>query len=119
MIRNHQDETYAITLFFFTSLLVNAYAALVPFENEMLPPAHELAANFTFGAHDIVFCYDNTLQTIGVITWPLDGQRQVSTLPIFLKIKDQIQGSLADPVGLLTIYNNTTITRIISCQFGF
>lgn len=115
--------TMIIPLIFLSSMCIGAQPraiiSAVPFENVFLIPNVSIVANFAFGSHKIIFCFENNLQTVGVITWPLFGQRASSSLPIFLKINNAFQGSLSDATGFLTITNTTKQTLVVSCSFGF
>lgn len=90
----------------------------VPFQNISLNPTDAIVATFSFGQQSQLFCFDNTLQTEGVINWPYHSQPQSSSLPIFLTLNPQFQGSLTDPNGTLTVYNNTGITLQENCIYS-
>lgn len=105
----------------FTSMINRAYAQVmtVPFQNVFMFPQHTIRANYTFGPFNTIFCYENNLQTVGVITWPFQGNIFNSQLPIFLKNNANVQGSFADNSGAITIQNTTNITLIVNCVYGY
>ncbi len=108
-----------IPLVFTATVSAREGLLFVPFQNIYLNPDEIIVANFAFGAHKIIFCYENNLQTDSVVTWPLLGQRLNAPLPLFLKTEQQIQGSFSDPVGFLTVRNTTKTQLIVNCVFGF
>jgi hypothetical protein len=114
--------TTLLCILFTTILPASAHSVVnltVPFTNFFLNPNGVIQANFSFGPFSTIFCYENNLQTIGIITWPFQGQRFTSTLPIFLKTQASAQGSFSDPNGTLTITNNQTFTLVVSCNLAF
>ena len=91
----------------------------VPFQNLVLPPNCTVHANYSFGQNSIIFCYENSLQNVGGISWTYKGvctAQQV--IPIFLKTQSNIQGSFADANGSLSIQNNLSVPMTLSCQFA-
>lgn len=91
----------------------------VPFENIILNPNAVIQASYSFAGHPMIFCFDNTLQTLGNIQWPFQGIIQSSSLPIYLKIDPLYEGELADVTGTIKITNTTSTTIIMNCQYGF
>ena len=111
-----------IFVYFCSIVLVYAddqIMASVPFQNVLLTPNQTLQANFAFGATPIIFCYENSLQTLGIIIWPYQGNPNASQLPITLVTSGQYQGSLSDPSGVITITNNQNFTLVVNCVYGF
>lgn len=96
----------------------NIVTTTVPFQNVFLNPNDTLQASFSFGINTQLFCFDNSLQTLGIFTWPYQGATQTSTLPIFLTLNPAYQGSLTDPNGTLTITNNLNVTLQLSCIYS-
>lgn len=91
----------------------------VPFENIELAPNNSLVSSYSFGEHAIIFCFDNTLLNVGIITWTLNGSTPTSHLPIFLKTNPIFEGEFADASGLIQITNNQPQPLFISCDFGY
>lgn len=91
----------------------------VPFQNISLSSRAQIQANFSFGTHAEIFCFDNTLSTVGSVTWPYKGKLFSAPLPLLLTTNAAVQGQFSDPNGLLTIVNTTSSTLIVSCEFGF
>ncbi len=104
---------------FLFSCAADAQLTNVPFENIFLNPNGVITASYAFGPHQIIFCYENNLQEVGVVTWPYQGKMYSSTLELFLKTQSNIQGSFADAKGVLTVTNNTPNLLIVSCLYGF
>lgn len=101
------------------SCVADAQLTNVPFANIFLPPNGVITASYAFGPHQIIFCYENNLQSVGVVSWPYQGNMYTSTLSLFLKTQTNIQGSFADSNGVLTVTNNTPNLLIVSCLYGF
>jgi hypothetical protein len=120
-----KNQFISILLFLFIPFDWLAYAntqipvITVPFENFSLLPNAIVKANYSFGDHPMIFCFDNTLQTQGRIQWPYHGQIKSSSLPIFLKDNSNFDGQFADLNGVIKITNTTSATLIVNCQFGF
>jgi hypothetical protein len=109
-------------LLIITLFSMPAFADIVvsfPFENITLHPNETLQSNYAFGNFSLMFCFENTLQDVGVITWPLRGKRLSSHLPVFLKTKEIFDGNFADANGVITIHNNQNINLIVSCLLAY
>ena len=91
----------------------------VPFDNISLTPGSTIEASYNFGQFPIIFCYENNLQTVGIVIWPFQGSLFTSTLPITFVTNTEFQGDLADPTGTIAIFNNQTTTLLVSCDFAF
>ncbi|MBA3660389.1 MAG: hypothetical protein H0W64_01545 [Gammaproteobacteria bacterium] len=92
---------------------------IVPFQNFTLNPKATIQAAYTIGQHGLIFCFLNNTMTGGIITWPYQGARGLSSLPIYLKTQPRFEGSFADNSGIITITNNQSKAMVISCLFGF
>ena len=103
-----------------TALPSPTYAFVtVPFEDININPNEAIQANYSFGNHAIIFCFDSKFQTVGNIQWPYKGQTKNSSLPISLKTSEKFTGQFADTNGTIKIINTTTSILTINCQFGF
>lgn len=91
----------------------------VPFENISLVPNQIIKANYAFGPHAIIFCFENTLQTIGNITWPFNNQIRSASLPVTLVTNSNFDGFFANVNGVITITNTSKAPIIVSCDFGY
>lgn len=91
----------------------------VPFQNVFLTPNAQIQASFSFGVQSLLFCFATNTQIVGVITWPFNGSIQTGSLPIFLKTNARFQGQFTDPIGVLTIKNNTKQLLQVGCLFGY
>lgn len=100
------------------SFAVNIIAP-VPFNNILMNPQDRIISSYNFGPFVMIFCYDNTLQTQGSITWPFQGARFSSSLPIFLKTNPNFEGQFADQVGTIVIVNTTPTFLVMNCNFGY
>lgn len=89
----------------------------VPFQNFLLGVNGTIEATFDFGPHPFIFCFENNLQTVGIVTWPFKGVINRSTLPITLVTNGNFDGQFSDPTGTITVTNNTAITLVVSCIF--
>ena len=95
--------------------------ALVPFVNITLPPNNNIQANYSFGNSPAIYCFENTLQMIGLMQWPYHGTINTATLSQnSLTTNTAIfEGFPADPNGTITIINNSNVALVVSCQFAF
>lgn len=95
------------------------YALVVPFEGITLNPNRTIQADYAFGPHPIIFCYENNQQSVGIVTWPYKGKIYSSTLSVSLKTNVNYQGQFADTRGTISITNNLKVPLIVNCDFGF
>ena len=100
-------------------LIGSVFATSIPFSNFALAKNASMSATYSFGNHEQIFCYDSSLQSIGLMTWPYQANIYSSSLPTLLKTKKDISGNFADSSGTITITNNTKNKIYIACEFGF
>jgi len=108
-----------LSLFMSAFLSKTVLALAVPFGNIQLNPNQTIQATYAFGSDPIIFCYENNLQSVGIVHWPFNAVQQTSTLSVSLKTNANFEGFFADPTGTITITNNQTIPLIVNCVFGF
>ena len=94
-------------------------AATVPFSNILLNPNQSISASYNFGQHKQIICYENSLSTVGLVTWPYQGVWYSTNLTAQLKTQSNISGNYADASGTLTVLNNQGFSLVVSCLFGF
>jgi hypothetical protein len=110
-----------VLLLFFPCIIFamkNVVKMVVPFENIPMPPGAVIQASYAFGTYPMIFCYENNLQSIGLVQWPYNGQISSSTLSVTLVVSSQFQGQFADPSGVISVTNTTSIPLIVSCQLA-
>jgi hypothetical protein len=110
---------FLLGLVFFTSLALSATVVPIPFQNYSLLPNETIQSPYQFGGFSVLFCFSNNTQFVGVITWPYQGQTMSNQLPITLVTNPIYTGSFADPAGTITIFNNQTVTQVISCIYAY
>lgn len=112
--------TSFIALFLITqNLFARTITTSIPFQNIEQAPNTVIFANYNFESHAMIFCYENNQQSIGQVIWTYQGIPQFSTLSILLKVDGQFEGEFADPIGTITVNNNTTSSFITNCVFGY
>src|SRR5438034_361886 len=82
----------------------------VPFLNIILPPGGNIQASY---------CFENNLQSVGLVQWPYKGTINSAALSLSLVTSGVYQGQFADPSGTISVTNNTTASLVVNCQFAF
>lgn len=90
----------------------------VPFSNVNLNPNDTIQGSYSFGINPLIFCYENNLQSVGIVTWPYKGALSSSALSVSLKTSASYEGQFADSNGTITVTNNQSTPLIVSCQFA-
>lgn len=109
-----------VMLFAFSNLCFAGTITYVstPFQNVILNPNYTIVSNYSFGIEPIIFCFTNSLQTVGNINWTYKGQNYSAPMPLYLKTNGNYEGAFADSNGTLTVTNNTTTPIVVSCMLA-
>ena len=89
-----------------------------PFQNVYLNPNNTIVSNYSFGIEPIIFCFTNSLQTLGNVNWTYKGQNYSAPMPLYLKTNGNYEGAFADSSGTLTVTNNTSSPMVVSCMLA-
>ncbi len=119
-------ELFMKSILFFFSLLISScvFAKIcitqsIPFQNISLFPNCSIQSNFSFGNFSQMFCFTNSSQTLGVISWPSPTGPASGNLPIELSTNPVFSGSPINTSGTITILNNTPVTITVSCVYTY
>ncbi len=114
----HIIQTIAIFFAFSNANFASTTNVSTPFQNVLLNPNNTIVSNYSFGIEPIIFCFTNSLQTVGNVTWTYKGQNYSAAMPLYLKTNGNYQGAYADSNGTLTITNNTGSQIVVSCMLA-
>jgi len=99
--------------------LSEKFGPSVPFVNVALNRNQVMFSNYNFGGFSQLLCYTVDFGPDGLVSYTYKGFPTTVQLPVILKTNNNVEGNLADPLGVIRIQNTSTNIIYVSCQFGF